>query len=39
MQAPQLGERVDQFFGHAVAEVFLIAIGTVIRERQHGDGI
>ena len=28
-------QRADQFFGHAVAEVFLIRVGAHVRERQH----
>ena len=32
-----MGERVDQLFGDAVAQVILIAPGTHVSERQNGD--
>ena len=31
------GERVDDFFGKAVAEVFVLFVRAHIRERQNGD--
>ena len=33
-----LGQRVDDLFGEAVAEVLVLGIGAHVRERQDGDG-
>ena len=37
MHAGHLRQRVDDLFGHAVAEIFVLGVGAHVRERQHRD--